>query len=481
MTYSILIVEDDGFQSQILAEMLRRRMGFNSLIAKNGRDALALLSKNEQADTIRLVVLDMNMPVMGGMETLEILSQKYPRLPVIMLTASEAVNDVVKAMCLGAVDFLVKPCESERMVVTVRNALKLSVLSKEVVRLQGQREGTLRFSSLIGCDGGLRDVVYLGKKAAASDITVLINGETGVGKEVLARAIHGESRRSGRPFVAVNCGAIPHSLAESTLFGHEKGSFTGATERVIGKFREAGGGTIFLDEVGELPLDLQVKLLRVLQKKEVESVGGGRPVSVDVRVISATNRDLQQDVAVGRFRDDLFYRLNPFSLYLPPLRERKEDILALASHFAQRFCIREGGVPKSLSSSLEAYLKNHEWRGNVRELENLMDRAMVVSEGRVLGVNDVLYGAKKSFGNSMLHNALDLNEEGDLCGVGIRIVSDSGEMKPLREIEREAMEIALLYHKNNVTKAAKSLGMSKATFYRKRKTGVGSVVNIGKV
>lgn len=319
MSDPVLIVEDEPLQRQMLATLLRRKLDYGAQAVENGRQALDLLEADERK-SVKLVIMDLNMPVMGGLETLDILRQKYPHIPVIMLTGSKDIHDAVEAMKRGAIDFLNKPYEADRMVVTVKNALKISILSQEVTRLKSRESGHFGFDNLIGHEGGLMPTLNIARKAASSDIPVLITGETGTGKEVFAQAIHGESARAGKPFIAINCGAIPSQLVESTLFGHEKGSFTGATEKAAGKFREAEGGTIFLDEVGELPLDTQVKLLRVLQQKEVEPVGGTKAIPVNVRIISATNRDLQKDVEGGLFREDLFFRLNVLELSLPPLR-----------------------------------------------------------------------------------------------------------------------------------------------------------------
>lgn len=462
MTQPVLIVDDDPMQRQMLATLLRRKLDFTSHEAGHGREALGIL-ETDQGKTIKIVILDLNMPVMPGLETLEILRQKYPSIPVIMLTGSKDIDDAVQAMKLGAADFLIKPYEGERMVVTVKNALRMSTLSKEVSRLKSEKDGTFRFEKLIGHDGGLASVINIGRKAAASDIPVLITGETGTGKEVFANAIHGEGARAGKPFIAVNCGAIPSQLVESTLFGHEKGAFTGATEKTIGKFREAEGGTVFLDEVGELPLDTQVKLLRVLQQKEVEPVGASKPVPVNVRIISATNRDLQKEVREGNFREDLFFRLNVLQIELPSLRERKPDIPALAAHFVERFCINEGGVPKDISSSAEERLMHYEWPGNVRELENVINRAMVVSDGNILESDDLtslISGSKNQ--SKPISAALSCHK--DIC-----VISRDGDFKTVGEIEQEAIRLALDFFNHNITQAARALGMAKSTFYKKIK------------
>ena len=457
MSKPVLIVEDDPMQRQMLAALLSRKLDFGTQSAEHGRQALDILEA-DRAKMIKLVILDLEMPVMDGIETLQIIKAQYPTLPVIMLTGSKDVQDAVKAMKLGATDFLTKPYEAERIAITVRNALKLSTLTKEISRLQQESEGTFRFENLIGHDGGLTKIVTIGRKAAHSDIPVLITGETGTGKEVLAKAIHGESARAGKPFIAVNCGAIPAQLVESTLFGHEKGAFTGATEKVIGKFREAEGGTIFLDEVGELPLDTQVKLLRVLQQKEVEPVGAGKPVPVNLRVISATNRNLEDEVAQGHFREDLFFRLNVLPIELPPLRARKLDIPALANHFVERFCTREGGIPKEIPDVMMQNLIVHEWPGNVRQLENMINRAMVMSDSNTLDFEHVS-GAIES--DDAPPSVVPMQ------GVHIQVISADGDVKTVQDIENEAMQIALSHFEQNITQSAKALGIAKSTFYKK--------------
>lgn len=460
MSKPILIVEDDPLQRQMLATLLRRKLEFDSHTAEHGREALEILDR-EDASTIKLIIMDLDMPIMGGMETLEILKQQYPSIPVIMLTGSRDISDAVAAMKAGASDFLTKPYEGDRMAITVKNSLKISILSKEVSRLKQEKSGTLRFENLIGHDGGLSGYVATGRKAAASDIPILITGETGTGKEVFAQAIHGESTRAGKPFIAVNCGAIPSQLVESTLFGHEKGSFTGATEKVIGKFREAEGGTIFLDEVGELPLDTQVKLLRVLQQKEVEPVGAGKPIPVNIRIVSATNRNLQTEVDERRFREDLFFRLNVLQIELPTLAARKNDIPALASHFIERFCGNEGAIPKDIPQRTLQNLMAHGWPGNVRQLENVISRAMVMSEGNVLEIDSL---SSLAIVPESVHNNGAFSHTQN-----ISIFSNNGEFKTVDDIEQEAIKIALGHFDGNITQAAKAIGMAKSTFYKKIK------------
>lgn len=465
-----MIADDDATQRKMLMVLLRRKFEFDSLEAENGREAIDILKKNESRD-VKLIILDLEMPVMGGLETLEIVQQKYPFIPVIMLTGNKDSDMAVKAMKIGALDFLTKPYNGERMAVTVRNALKISTLSKEVSRLKSEREGVFRFENLIGYEKGLQPVIQQAYKMASSHIPVLISGETGTGKEVFAKAIHGESARAGKSFIAVNCGAIPSQLVESTLFGHEKGAFTGATEKTVGKFREAEEGTIFLDEVGELPLDAQVKLLRVLQQKEVEPVGASRSVPVNVRVVSATNRDLKKEVEEGRFREDLFFRLNVLQVELPPLRDRKEDIPRLVHHFMERFCNREGAILKTVPETVMASLIAYDWPGNVRQLENAVNRAMVMGEENILSFDnfqiDNLSTKNNLVKDAYSHDYLFQPQNSEEQEISIFLRDNNGNFKTAEDIEKEAIEKVLNAHDGNVTQAAKALNIAKSTFYKK--------------
>ncbi|MBU6234395.1 MAG: sigma-54 dependent transcriptional regulator [Alphaproteobacteria bacterium] len=445
MGQTILLVEDDPMQAE-LAQAMLKRLGYAARVAGNGASALKVLQEGAAID---LALLDIGLPGMDGLELLELIKQRHPLLPCIILTGAQDVETAVKAMQLGAADFMGKPMQLDRMRVALANALKTALLEREVKRLVAKAEGHFTFENLVGADMGLADVVRLGRKAAASDIPVLLNGETGTGKEVFARAIHGESHRAGKPFVAVNCGAIPLNLAESILFGHEKGAFTGAIARSIGKFREAEGGTIFLDEIGDLPLETQVKLLRVLQQKEITAVGADHAVPVNVRVISATNRKLEDDVAQGRFREDLYYRLNVLQILIPALRERAGDIPELARYFLESFAVREDRAVKNLAPQTVDMLSKRTWVGNVRELENAIHRAMVMAEGDTLLPSDFTAAQQGK-------------QEMPVSGV-------AGAPRPLAELEREAIENALAYFGGNVTAAAKALGLAKSTFYRKLK------------
>ncbi|MEO8115985.1 MAG: sigma-54 dependent transcriptional regulator, partial [Phenylobacterium sp.] len=338
MSKTVLVVDDDPTQRRLIQAVLERE-GFAVVHAESGDEAIKRLGAGGAIDVI---LLDLVMPGISGQDTLAEMRARGFRQPVIVVTATGGIDTVVQAMQAGAVDFFVKPAAPERILVSIRNALSMGALKGEVDRLKKHTTGRTTFDDLIGESAAMAHVKRLGQRAAKSSIPILITGESGVGKEVIARAVHGTSERAGKPFVAVNCGAIPDNLVESILFGHEKGSFTGATDKHLGKFQEANGGTLFLDEVGELPLDVQVKLLRALQESEIDPVGSKRSIKVDVRIVSATNRDLSQAVIDGGFREDLFYRLNVFPIEAPSLRERKGDIPALVDAFVRRFNIEEG-------------------------------------------------------------------------------------------------------------------------------------------
>src|ERR1700729_4101722 len=383
---TILVVDDDPVQCRLVEGMLQK-FGYETQSLDNGDAALNLLTGPE-GSRFDAVILDLVMPNPDGLGVLAKLRQAAIAVPVIVQTAHGGIDNIVSAMRAGAVDFVVKPVGAERLHVSLRNALNAHALEGELQRMKKSRAGTLGFADIITKTLSMHAVIRIAEKAAASSIPVLIGGESGVGKELIARAIHGSSERRSKPFVAVNCGAMPENLVESILFGHEKGAFTGATERHTGKFVEASGGTLFLDEVGELPLAAQVKLLRAIQEGEVEPVGARRPARVDVRLISATNRDLIADVKAGRFREDLFYRLHVFPITVPPLRERSTDIPALARHFLARFAAEEGKRVATVAPDALRVLAAFPWPGNIRQLENTLFRAVVLAEGDTIGLAD---------------------------------------------------------------------------------------------
>jgi DNA-binding NtrC family response regulator len=486
MAKTILIVDDDPAQRRLLQAAVERN-GFATRAAENGRQAVDAVDAHADVDA---VLLDLVMPGMSGQEALKEIRQRRSDLPCIVLTASGGIDTVVQAMQAGASDFFVKPASPERIMVSIRNALEMSNLKTEVVRLKKKAAGQLSFDDMVANAPNMGPVVRMGRRAAGSNIPVLITGESGVGKEVLARCIQGASDRAGKPFVTVNCGAIPENLVESILFGHVKGAFTGATDNHAGKFAEANGGTLFLDEVGELPLDMQVKLLRVLQEGEVDPVGAKRPVKVDVRIISATNKDLAKLVADGAFREDLYYRLNVFPIEAPPLRERKEDVPALVQRFISRFNAEEGRNVRGASEATLRMLLNFDWPGNVRQLENAIFRAVILCEGDLLqpedfpqisglkpllAANDTLPADVPSAAND--HHALAAAQASFASVVAGAAVSDApapvklfdgeGHLRQLEQIERDLIELAIDHYAGHMSEVARRLGIGRSTLYRK--------------
>lgn len=460
MSGHILLVEDDIFALEVTSVALEKFEYFVTK-AENGMLALDILFRNY--NKIDLVLLDINLPKMNGLQILENIHENYPELPVIMLTGSKDINHAVSALKMGAIDFLNKPHAPEHLHVAIQNALKISNMTQEISRIKRKDRGVTNFSDIVGYNTGLRETVSVAAKTASSNIPVLISGEVGVGKEVLARSIHGESGRVLSPFVTVNCGAIPQNLIESTLFGHKKGAFTGADRKSLGKVYEAEGGTIFLDEIDELPLDIQLKLLHLLQKKEIDPVGGGEPIAVDVRIISATNKNLLDEVRDGNFREDLYFRLNVMNIIIPPLRERRQDIPLLISHFIKRFAVLEDLSIKNISPEAERLLLNYNWVGNVSELENIIHRAMVLYDGNILDTEEF---------SCLLENEsyeVKLNKP-EHEGVPYTInICNNKEIKTMEEIEKEVISLAIQFFDHNITLAAKSLNIAKSTFYRKMK------------
>ncbi len=468
MAKTVLVVDDDPTQRRLIQAVLERE-GLSVAHAETGEQAIDQLVAGGAADAI---MLDLNMPGLGGMGALAELRQRGFGQPVIVLTATGGIDTVVKAMQAGAQDFFVKPASPERIMVSIRNALQMGDLKGEVDRLSKKASGRITFADLIGSAPAMAQVMRLGERAAKSQIPVLLLGESGVGKELIARAVHGSSDRAGKPFVALNCGAIPENLVESILFGHEKGSFTGATDKHLGKFQEANGGVLFLDEIGELPLDMQVKLLRALQEGEIDPIGSKRPTRVDVRIVSATNRDLAQQVAEGRFREDLFYRLNVYPIELPPLRERREDIPGLIDHFIRRFNVEEGKRVQGASPETMALLQGHDWPGNVRQLENAVYRAIVLADAPYLQPYDfpAISGVNAPAGEA--HERGEAAATPDLVGElaadsPVRILDDRGHLRTLEEIERDLIQLAIEIYSGHMSEVARRLGIGRSTLYRK--------------
>jgi DNA-binding NtrC family response regulator len=454
-THLILLAEDDPLQRRLVTRMLESALPIEVIETGDGVEALQRLRK--EGSHISLALLDLRMPGMDGMELLRTLRKEGSTVPCLVLTGSDRLEDAVEAMQLGALDFIPKPPQAERLVTSVRNALALGELKEEVDRLQQNQSPYYNFDDLLEISPALKETVELARKASAGEIPVLITGESGVGKELIARAIHRESPRRNRPFVAVNCGALPDNLVESTLFGHEKGSFTGASARSIGKCREADGGVLFLDEVGELKPETQVKLLRMLQQGEIEPVGSSKSVQVDVRVISATNRDLEKLVEQGKFREDLYYRLQGLPVHVPPLRERRNDIASLSRHLLKSIATREQRAPIGLSKEAIDWLKHYDWPGNVRELQHRLHRASLLCEKDTLSFADVANWALPSRQQTTA----------PVSGNMVALDDASGQPKTLDEIELEIIEATLARFDNHVGRAAAALGIGQSTLYKR--------------
>ena len=478
MAKTVLLVDDDP-TSRRLMRVICERGGYFVKDAEGGQEALDML-RGDKGSSIDIMMLDLVMPEVSGMDVLEQVRGFRPDLPVIVLTAQGGVETAVKAMQNGAADFFVKPASPERIMVGIANALNVTSLRTEVSRLKRKTEGRMSFDDVVGSSRAFQGCLKLAERAAASTIPILITGESGVGKEMIARAIQGASERSGAPFVTVNCGAIPENLVESILFGHEKGAFTGANSKHIGKFQEANGGTLFLDEVGELPLETQVKLLRALQEGEVDPVGSKKPVQVDVRVISATNRELSQDVRDGTFREDLFYRLNVFPVEVPPLRERREDIPDLIQHFINRYNAEEGRDIRGTRHEVLDVLVAENWPGNVRQLENTIYRAVVLADDEWLcskdfptlaasfsdaGIED---GPPPVDGDFQSRSHPAVTSQADAAHQElIELLDREGHLRSLQNIERDLIAAAIEMYKGQMSEVARRLGIGRSTLYRK--------------
>jgi two-component system, NtrC family, response regulator AtoC len=446
MTRRILIVDDEPSLRKVLSAHLRR-FGHESETAEDGAVAIRRL----QEEPFHLVITDLRMPNVDGMELLRWIHVNQPGLPVILITAHGTVETAVGAIKAGAFDYVTKPFDRDELQTVITKALATEQRNNR--RLQG---GDVTVSGIVGSTAAMRDLVKLIDKVAPSPTTVLISGESGTGKELVARALHVRSDRSAGPFIQINCGAIPESLFEAELFGYERGAFTGAVTSKRGRVELAHGGTIFLDEVGELPRDMQVKLLRALQERVIDRVGGVEPIPVDVRVVAATNVDLKKAVDEGRFRSDLYYRLAVFPIQLPPLRERVEDIPLLVEHFLRRFAVRLGKNVVRMAPEAMAPLLEHSWPGNIRELENLMERAVLLAEGDAVGLADLpglRGGAPFSSAATELED-LDLKEY-------VRVHT--------ARLERARILRVLEAEDGNVTRAARRLGISRKSLQTKMK------------
>ena len=481
MTTRILVADDDPVQRRLLDAMIRR-FGYEPVTVDGGEAAMRLL-EGKDGPGIGCVILDLVMPDLDGMGVLSRLKERGIDTPVIVQTAHGSIDAVISAMRAGAVDFVVKPAGAERLQVSLRNALAQSVLAGEVRRLRRVADDALGLQDLASQSPRMQAALKLAEKAAASDIPVLLEGESGVGKELLARAIRGGGNRADKPFVAVNCGAIPEMLVESILFGHEKGAFTGASEKQIGKFVEADGGTLFLDEIGELPMDAQVKLLRALQDGQIDAVGSRKSVKVNFRLISASNRDLGELVRSGRFREDLYYRLHIFPITVPPLRNRTEDIPDLVRRFAVRFAAEEGKRVRAVSADAIRLLTGFRWPGNVRQLENAVFRAVVLAETDEIGAAEfpqiaaqvpgfeVQVPPMAPSGARPAEPIMILDSPATVPGASeaLAFLGPDGHVRPLEEIEAEAIRTAIARYHGRMTEVARRLKIGRSTLYRKLK------------
>lgn len=482
MQEPILIVDDDPVQRR-LSEAVLLRAGFNVVTVDNGKTALAKL----ETEAFSAVLLDMMMPGIDGAGVLSGLAQLGVATPVVVQTAQGSIDAAVKMVRAGAFDFLVKPVAPERLVSSIQSAMKVLAFEGKAQHARARAAERFSLDDLVTQSPYMEKVVRLAARAAASNIPVLIEGESGVGKEMVARAIQSQSDRRSKAFLTVNCGAIPEKLVESILFGHEKGAFTGANERHDGKFVEADHGTLFLDEIGELPLDVQVKLLRAVQFNEIDPVGAKRPRAVDIRLISATNKNLIEEIKASRFREDLFYRLNVFPIYVPPLRERREDIAQLAGHFLKRYVSVTPQTPASrISDSAMEMLKRHDWPGNIRELENAVYRAVVLAEGPELRPEEfpqILAQSApivvKETGPVRLEIAqnvpvaaepqpLPTPKTADTSLINsVSLINSRGHIRAMDDIEAEILKIAIAHYNGQLSEVARRLGIGRSTLYRK--------------
>ncbi|MBH0187375.1 MAG: sigma-54-dependent Fis family transcriptional regulator [Nitrospira sp.] len=454
---AILVVDDEQSLREVLSIMLKRT-GYAVTSAADGEEAIELLNK----DIFDLVITDLRMPKIDGMEVLKAAKSASPETVVLLITAFASADSAVEAMKQGAYDYLTKPFQVDEVQLIIRNALEKRRLTTENILLKREMASQSSFSQLVGQSDAMQKVFDVVRKVADSKSNVLICGESGTGKELVARAIHYNSSRNALPFVAVNCSAVPETLLESELFGHMKGSFTGAISNKAGLFEVANGGTVFLDEIGDTTPTIQVKLLRVIQEREFRRVGGTQDVKVDVRIVAATNKDLEKAVADGSFRKDLYYRLDVIPIRLPPLRMRSGDIPLLVNHFLERFS-RESGKPLPvLSSEAMCVLLGHEWRGNVRELENLIERVVAFSVGGTVTDTEV---------QGWLHRSVSVQPQ---QGVPLELTDDGVDLEGLvNGIEKDLLLKALERSKWVKKKAARLLRLNTRSFrYRLEKYAI---------
>jgi len=443
----VFIVDDEVAISRLLTYWVKDKWGYKTEVFGNGEDVVKNLHLKPD-----LILLDIMLPGLDGLEVLKRVKQYDEDLPVIILSAQSRIEVALESLRYGAYDYFPKPIDTQRLEPAIKNAIKNYDLNRELHNLKENVKKQYSFDNIVSEDGKMQDVFKLVSKVLNNDITVQIYGESGTGKELIARAIHYNGLRKEKPFVVVNCASIPRELLESELFGHEKGSFTGAYQKKLGKFEVANGGTLFLDEIGDLEMTLQAKLLRVIQQREFERVGGTELIKCDVRIISATNRDLKKAVESKDFREDLYYRLNSFPIIIPPLRLRRSDILVLLDHFLNTTNKKFGKNVNGFSKRALKLLYDYDWPGNVRELENTIERCMILGEGNILDV-DVLPSHIKN---------LEITTKLEPASA---LFSDDNVI-PFEVIKEEAIKHALKVTKGNIVDAAKKLQLGRATIYR---------------
>jgi len=443
----VFIVDDEQAISKLLSFWVKDKWGYDVEVFSNGEAMLKRMTAKPD-----LVLLDIMLPGLDGVETLKRIRQFEENLPVIMLSAQGSIEVAVESLRFGAYDYFPKPLDQQRLELAIKNAIKNFDLTKELQNLKENVKREYSFDNIITADGKMQDVFKLVSKVLNNDITVLIYGDSGTGKELIARAIHYNGWRKDKPFVVVNCASIPRELLESELFGHEKGSFTGAHQRKLGKFELAKDGTIFMDEVGELEMMLQAKLLRVIQQKEFERVGGTELIKTNVRIISATNRDLKQAVEQKQFREDLFYRLNSFPIYIPPLRQRRADILVLTEHFVDEFNEKLGKSIQGFTKKALKQIYEYDWPGNIREMENTIERCIIITENDTIDIDDLPPHLKAANGAGSIEYSGSLFSDDTVV--------------PFEKIKEESIRHALKITKGNIVEAAKKLQLGRATIYR---------------
>jgi DNA-binding NtrC family response regulator len=449
----ILIVDDERPIRRILALLLQERR-HRVFDVGTAEEALAALPEAKPD----LVLLDLKLPGMGGMEALKRLRAANARLDVIMMTAHGTISSAVEAMRRGAFDYITKPFDNDELVITVDRALEMRRLDSEVETLRGDLEARYGFTEIVGISREIQEVFRMMSKVVAVDVTVLVTGDSGTGKELVARAIHRRGQRAQGPFVAINCSAIPQTLVESEFFGHEKGAFTDAKETRPGRFEQADGGTLFLDEVGDLTLEAQAKLLRALQERMVQRIGARAPRPVDVRVIAATNKDLEKEARAGRFRDDLFWRLNVIHIRLPPLHERRGDLPILIDHLIDRFNRELGLAVEHIAMDARQALYEYRWPGNIRELENTICRAMILCEGNGLRLADLPARVRGELPEGEAETP-----RSDLARLSLAdAVAGATE-----RLEKMMILSRLAEHRGSRTTTAESLGISRKTLFNK--------------